>query len=72
MQSLFFLFFEHLVESRGLDALIRPNLYEERRRKKDRLDMFLEEMASNLYENADSQTREEYDESIEALKQSIK
>lgn len=71
IHSLFWVFFEHLVESRGLDALMRTELYVERRRKKERLDVFLEDMATNLYQGAGSEMRQNYDSMIEETKLQI-
>ena len=58
IHSLFSVFFAHLIESRGLDAMMRPSRYEERRRRKDRVDIFLEEMASEIYSTAGEEMKE--------------
>ena len=68
IHSLFWIFFEHLIESRGLDSLMRPDVYEERRRRKERLDIFLEDMATNIYSTASSEQKKSFDEMIEMLK----
>ena len=60
------------MESKGFLSLLNVHKYEENKRRRDRIDYFIEQFLQEMYASASPETKQEYDDSIQSLLEEVK